>query len=317
MSAPGIDAGRIERAAAEIDPRFLGTPQFVAGPLGDELGCRVRLKLETITPIRSFKGRGTDLLARTAGDGDVLACASAGNLGQGLAFAGRTRGLPVEIFAARDANPLKLDRMRALRATLHLVDGDFDAARAAVADAAEREGWRLVVDGRDRELAEGAGTIAVELTAGVEPPDVVIVPVGNGSLACGIASWLKAVHPATRVIAVGPAGAPAMERAWRTGALETGPPTTTIAEGLAARVPVAEAVGVMRATVDDFVLVEDERMLEAMRLLIDVCGLISEPSGAAGIAAALDLRDELRDATIAVPICGANVTREVLGRALA
>ena len=309
-----LDLARVERAAAEIDPVFRDSPQFLAEELGGPLGCDLVLKVETVNPIRSFKGRGTDWLARSGGEGP-LACASAGNFGQGLAYAGRSNGREVHVFVAADANPLKVERIRALGATVTEIDGDFDDAREAVVSASGERGWQLVVDGLDAEIAEGAGTMAVEL-ARLPPLDAVLVPVGNGSLICGVAGWLKHTSPETEVIAVGPDGAPAMERAWRTGDTSADEPTTTIADGLASRVPVPEAVELMRTVVDRFVLVNDDAMLRAVRLLYERCGLITEPSGAAGIAAAMALKAELRDRRVGVPLCGSNVTPDLLRRAL-
>lgn len=309
-----LDLDRVRRAAEVIDPVFRDTPQFLADELRRPLGCDLVLKVETINPIRSFKGRGTDLLARSLGEGP-LACASAGNFGQGLAYAGRTHGRGVHVFAAKAANPLKLARMRALGAAVEVVDGDFDDAKGAAEAAARERDWQLVVDGRDPEIAEGAGTLAVEL-ARLGPFDQVLVPVGNGSLICGVAAWLKHVSPETEVIAVGPTGAPVMERAWRTGEMAAGPPTETIADGLAARVPEPEAVELMRRVVDRFLLVDDELMLRAVRLLHDHCGLLTEPSGAAGIAGAIAIGDELRGHRVAVPLCGSNIAPEVLVEAL-
>ncbi|MDL4770785.1 MULTISPECIES: threonine ammonia-lyase [Thermomonosporaceae] len=313
MSDSFVDVGRIEKAAALIDPVFRDTPQFPAPRLGDELGFEALLKVETINPIRCFKGRGTDFLVRTSDPGEVLVCASAGNLGQGLAFAASGRGLTAKIFAAGSVNPRKLSAMRRFGASVGLVDGDFDAARDRAAEEAARHGWKLVEDGSDPPLAEGAGTIAVELTrAGARPVDHVLVPTGNGSLACGVAAWFKAVSPSTKVIAVGAAGAPAMEHAWRTGDTTPGGPTTTLAEGLAARVPAARAVRAMRSTVDDFVLVDDGQLVEAVRLLVRTTGLVAEPSGAAAVAAAVALRRDLAGANVAMVITGANIAPGLL-----
>jgi threonine dehydratase len=309
-----VDLDRVKRAATAIDPVFLRSPQFLAEELREPLGCDLVLKVESANPIRSFKGRGTDWLARCGGEGP-LSCASAGNFGQGLAYAGRSNGREVHVFVAAGANPLNVERIRALGAAVTEIDGDFDDAREAVAGAAAERGWQLVVDGLDAEIAEGAGTMAIELAA-YGTFDAVLVPVGNGSLICGVASWLKHVSPGTEVIAVGPEGAPAMERAWRTGDTSPGEPTGTIADGLASRVPVPEAVELMRQVVDRFVLVADDSMLRAVRLLYERCGLITEPSGAAGIAAAMELGDELRGLTVATPLCGSNVTPDLLARAL-
>lgn len=311
-----IDPARVEEAARAIDPVFTGSPQLRAEDLGAAVGCDVVLKVETVNPIRSFKGRGTDLLVRESQDAAV-ACASAGNFGQGLAYAGRTHGRAVHVFTAASANPMKVARMRALGATVHQVADDFDAAKDAAEAEAARHGWRLVVDGREPEIAAGAATMALELGAGPWTLDHVLVPVGNGSLICGIGSWVKATSPGTEVVAVGPAGAPAMERAWRTGDMAPGGPTATIADGLAARVPVPEALELMREVVDRFVLVDDELLLRAMRLLVERAGILSEPSGAAGLAGLLALGEELRGRTVAVPVCGSNVTPADLARALA
>ncbi len=188
MSDDFVEIAQVERAAHCVNPVFRNTPQFFAGPLGEALGLRPLLKVETVNPIRCFKGRGTDFLARTATRGDVLVCASAGNLGQGLAYAGREHDLRIEVFAASTVNAGKLAAMRRLGARVTLVDGDFDVARQCAADSAQRHGWTLVEDGNDPPLAEGAATIAVELTAAGHRIDCLLVPAGNGSLACGVAA---------------------------------------------------------------------------------------------------------------------------------
>src|SRR5215207_2354342 len=105
---------RIARAAREIDPVFTGTPQFVSDALSARLGPRVLVKVETVNPIRSFKGRGTDFFCATRPAGGHAVAASAGNFGQGLAYAGRRRGIAVTVFAAESASPFKVERMRAL-----------------------------------------------------------------------------------------------------------------------------------------------------------------------------------------------------------
>src|SRR5258706_14364727 len=125
-----ISIAGIEDAASVIDPVFRDTPQFVCEPLSDQLGVTTILKVETINPIRSFKGRGTDyLLHRLGPQPNGLVCASAGNFGQGMAYAARKRGTQLTVFAAISANPLKVDRMRALGAEVMLEGQDFDDAQ--------------------------------------------------------------------------------------------------------------------------------------------------------------------------------------------
>lgn len=314
-SAARVSTERIERAAQSIDRAFLQTPQFAADQLRARLGFDVVLKVETVNPIRSFKGRGADFLLSGLPAGvTAVACASAGNFGQGVAYAGRRRGVDVHVHASRNANPLKLQRMSALGAVVHVAGDDFDEAKEIACRDAEASGRWYVEDGREPAIAEGAGTIAIELARGFPDLSHVLVPVGNGSLISGIGRWLKSVSPATQVIAAGAAGAPAMHDAWRSGSLTAGGPPQTIADGIAARVPVAEAMREMAEVVDDYVLVDDEVIVEAMRVLFGDLGLVAEPAGAVGLAAAIAHAGELAGGRVAVPICGANLTPEQVRR---
>lgn len=312
-----ISPERIARAAALIDPVFRDSPQFRAEALEEQLGCRLVVKVETVNPIRSFKGRGAELLCAGAAPGTRLVCASAGNFGQGMAFAARKRGLALTVFAATAANPLKVARMRALGAEVRQEGADFDAAKLAARAYAEAVGARFVEDSRDVETAEGAGTIGVELLAWPEPLDAIVVPLGNGALLAGIATWVKSRAPSVELIGVSAAGAPAMERAWRSGRLEAFERIDTIADGIGVRVPVPEALDDLAGVVDDVLLVDDAAMLAAMRLAHAQLGLVLEPSGAAGLAALLAEPARFRGRLVATVLCGGNLTPEQIGAWLA
>src|SRR5262245_6203685 len=170
-----LSIDNIHRAGSIIDPVFLNSPQFIAEQLGDLLGCRLILKIETLNPIRSFKGRGSDLLVARLQQPVKIMCASAGNFGQAMAYACRKRGIPITILAATTANVYKIDRMRALGAEVVLFGDDFDAAKIEAKRRAEVEGYRFVEDSADIETLEGAGTIAIELLNFSAKPDVVLV----------------------------------------------------------------------------------------------------------------------------------------------
>ena len=305
-----LSARRIEKAARCIDEVFLGTPQYEADALGDELGLRLVCKVETANPIRSFKGRGTDYLLHRLGGNHPgrLVCASAGNFGQGLAYAARKRDMPLTVFAAENANAAKVERMRRLGAEIRLEGEDFDEAKAAARALAEAEGWRFVEDGREAEIAEGAGTIALELCRWPEPFDAVLVPLGNGALLSGMGTWMKAHAPSTEVIGVCAEGAPAMALALWEGAKKTTARVDTIADGIAVRVPVEEALSDLSGVVDDVLLVDDGTIVRAMRLLFWKMGLVVEPAGAAGVAALLAHRERFAGALVATPLCGGNLT---------
>ena len=271
-------------------------PQFVSEPLSAVLGRPVVVKAESANPIGCFKGRGTWLAVQAlvaageVGERSGLVAASAGNFGQGVAYGARAHRVPFVVFAALHANPAKVAAMRRLGAEVRLVGEDFDAAREAAAKHASDSGWRQIVDGADPQIAIGAGTMAVELTDGVErgdlpPLEALYVPVGNGALIGGVGVWLRTAAPATQVIGVQAEGAPAMTRSWRSGrAIET-PTVDTVADGIAARVPVPEALAIMRTTVDDMLLVEDAAILAAQRELTAALPFSVEPSAAAAWAA--------------------------------
>jgi threonine dehydratase len=301
----------IEEAAQVIDPVFRDTPQFLVESLGARLGLRLICKVEICNPIRSFKGRGADyFLHQLRGESRTLVCASAGNFGQGLAFAARKRGVHLTVFASENANPLKLERMRQLGAEVRLRGTDFDTAKFAARAFALQEGRLFVEDGLEPAISEGAGTIALELCRLPESLDAVLVPLGNGALINGIGRWMKAHSANTKIIGVCAAGAPAMQCSWHSKSVLTTDTVNTIADGIAVRVPVTQALEDMQGVVDDVLLVDDAAMLQAMNLLLVELGLVVEPAGAVGVAAALSHHQRFAGELIATPLCGGNVTTE-------
>ncbi|MFI2435858.1 threonine/serine dehydratase [Streptomyces sp. NPDC018693] len=309
MTIKRLSPDSIDEAARVVDPAFRHTPQFRDATLSRALGRDTVVKVETLNPLRSFKGRGADYCLRQLPGGAHVVCASAGNFGQAIAYAARARGIRVTVFAARDANPNKVARMRALGAEVVLEGADFDAAKeAARAHAGERPECLFVEDGDEPRIAEGAGTIAVELAP--LDLDALLVPVGNGALISGIGTWTRARSPRTRIIGVCAAGAPAMATSWRTGIPEATGAVRTMADGIAVRVPVPAAVTWMREVVDDVLLVDEEDILRALRTVRDTLGLILEPSAAVGIAAAL--RHDLPAGSLGTVLTGANFSPALL-----
>jgi threonine dehydratase len=265
------------------------------------------LKVETANPIRSFKGRGTDFYLRSLNHRPRrLVTASAGNFGQGLAWAGRARGIAVDVFAAESANPMKVARMRDLGATVHLAGRDFDDAKAHARRHAEQEGVPFVEDGREIAITEGAGSIAVELTQWPEPVAVAVVPLGNGALLGGIGTWLRHASPSTRIVGVCAAAAPAMRDSLAAGRVVETKDARTIADGIAVRVPVPEALEYLAPVVDEVVLVSEASLRQAMSLLLDETGLVGEPAGVAGIAALIEHAHLSTGGLVATPLCGSN-----------
>jgi threonine dehydratase len=296
-----LSPSRIEAALGEIDPVFLGSPQFRSDPLSSELGREVVVKVETLNPIGSFKGRGTSLLARKLDPARTWVCSTAGNFGQGLAYAARSRGASIDFFVGPEVPAGKVERLRALDARVEVSEAPESAA-ADHADASEDR--LLVLDGMDPAIAEGAGTIGLELGA-IGPIDTAVIQLGDGALITGIACWLKAKWPETRVIGVCASGAPAMAESFaaRRPISVAGP--GTIAVALAITEPVPESFARVMALVDDVVLMEDDDLRSAMDLIAESVGVLVEPAGAAGVAALTRHDERIGGERVALLLTGA------------
>ena len=307
-----LSLATIARAHGLVDNIFTQSPQYIDEALSDSLDCELLLKLETANPLRSFKGRGASFLIRerlakqTLDDGIV--CASAGNWGQAVAYSCRSASVHVSVFVSSNASALKVARMRALGADVRVAGSDFDAAKDAGRQFAADNHLAFVEDGREAEVSEGHGTLAIELLAAGIALDVVIVPLGNGALLAGIARWLKASAPATELIGVCARGADAMYRSWQSSTAIITQSANTIADGIAVRVPVPEAVSDLDGLIDDVVLVDDSHIVSAMQLALTQSGLVLEPAGAVAIAAVIADQPRFRGRSVAVILTGSNIS---------
>jgi threonine dehydratase len=311
-----LDLGRIRAARDVIDPVFLDSPLYRCDALGSQFGCTVSIKLETANPVRSFKGRGTELVASRLADQGAAAvvCASAGNLGQALGWSGRRRGLDVTVVARRQAPAVKLDRIRSFGAQLELVDGDFEVARERAVTIARQRGVRLVEDSLDIETCEGAATIGLELVSALSAGDAVLIALGGGAMATGIGHVLKSMAPGVEVICVQPLGAPALTLSWREGRVVTTDSIDTIADGVAGRCPIPAVLDDLLQVADDAVLVREASIVAGMRMLLEHAGLVVEPSAALGIAAVMEDPDRFAGRHVVTIICGGNVDLDAYHR---
>ncbi|MGV9453746.1 threonine ammonia-lyase [Streptomyces sp. NPDC003635] len=311
-----LDTARIRAARRVIDPLFLDTPLYRCEALEPGLGCAVSIKLETANPVRSFKARGTEVVASLLADHGprAVVCASAGNLGQALAWSARHRGLDVTVVASRHATAAKLDRIRALGARLELVDGDHELARERAAAIARHEGIRLLEDSLDLETCEGAATIGLELAETTPRFDAVLIALGGGALATGVGHVMKALAPEVEVICVQPLGAPALTHSWRQRRVVTTDSAHTIADGVAGRHPIPAVLDDLLLVADDAVLVREASIIAGMRMLHQHAGLVVEPSAALGIAAVLEDRDRFAGRHVVTIVCGSNVDMDAYHR---
>ncbi|WMJ71714.1 pyridoxal-phosphate dependent enzyme [Cytophagaceae bacterium ABcell3] len=301
---------RIKYAVSEIDKAFLNSPQFLSGSLSDLLQCKMYLKDETQNPIGSFKGRGAELLVSGLGYNSELVCASAGNFGQALAYSCKKKGVKVTVFASINANSLKVKKMQSLGAKVILYGNDFDEAKSEAKAFAGKYNIGFVEDSLNIETVEGAGTIGLELLNLPSKIEYLLIALGNGALATGIAKVFKHYSPETKIIVVQARGAPAMIESWKKGEVVNLLGADTIADGIAVRLPIPEVVEDMRGLIDEGILVSDESIVEGIRVLNRYEGLRAEPSAAVGIAAILENPTLFSKKNVCSVICGGNLTEE-------
>ena len=292
-----------------ISPYLPKTPVVRIDKISETLGCHYHAKLENLQPVGAFKVRGGVNLVGTLEDGDAtLVTASTGNHGQSIAYAGRLFNRRVIIYApAENVNEMKMQAMRELGAEVRLHGRDFDEARVETERVAREEGFRYVHSANEPALIAGVGTMALEIFEDLSNVDVIIAPAGGGSCASGNCIVAKHLNPKVRVIAVQSDAAPAMWHAWRNHNLDPYPTMTTEHEGLATRTPFELTNKVLWPLLDDFVLVTDEEINKAIGLLARHGKQVAEGAGAASLAAAIKMSDQLRNKIVVGIVTGGNI----------
>ena len=309
----------IEQAARDLRAYLSPTPLQHSRAFTDQARCHVHLKIESIQPIRAFKVRGAlnKLIRlpeqqRAAG----VITASAGNHGMGVAYAAAAFKAPATVYVPETANPFKVEAIRRLGAKVVPAGGDYSGAYVEALAAQRESGATFVHAYDDPDVVAGQGTIATELLSDLEDLDTVLVPIGGGGLIGGIALYLKSRNPGIKVIGVEPTGADAMNRSLRAGSIVTLDRVSTIADGLAASAPGKLTFELARRYVDEVILVQEDELLRAIRLLFEWEHLLAEPAGAAALAALLYHHRPAPNEKVVVILSGGNVTDEVLLRAL-
>jgi len=297
-----------------IRPHLPKTPLVRVEKISQLLDCDYYAKLENLQPVGAFKVRGGVNLVGAASESERragLVSASTGNHGQSIAYAGRLFGVKVIIYApAEQVNESKMQAMRELGAEVRLHGRDFDEARIEAERVAQAEGCRFVHSANEAKLIAGVGTIGLEIFDDLPDVDVIIAPAGGGSCASGNSIVAKHLNPGVQVIATQSEGAPAMWHAWKNRSLNPYPTMTTEHEGLATRVPFEMPNQILWELLYDFVLVSDAEINEGIRLLARHAKQVAEGAGAASLAAAIKLRDQLKGKQVVGILSGGNITAE-------
>ncbi len=233
--------------------------------------------------------------------------ASTGNHGQSIAYACRLFGAQAYIALPEQANPLKVDMLRSLGAQLIFHGANFDEAKDYCERLAAEEGYRYVHPAEEPLLIAGVATQTLEVIEDLPDVETIVLPLGGGSSVSGACVVAKAVDPNIQVLAVQSDGAPGGYLTWKHGE-PVEAPVETFAEGLATKAGYELPQSILRQHLDDFILVSDDEIRQATGLLIEKAHTMAEAAGAAAMAGAMKVREQLKGKKVSITVSGANIT---------
>ena len=306
------------KARRQIRPYLARTPLHRYPALDQLVGAELYVKQENYEPVGAFKVRGgINLVSQLSPEErrrGVIAV-STGNHGQSVAYAARLFGVQARIVVPEGANPGKVAAMQGMGADVIFHGANFDEARLHCEALTRQHGYRYIHSGDEPLLIAGVATETLEMLEDEPDLEVIFVPIGGGSGAAGACIVAKAVNPSLRVIGVSSEASPAAYLSWRQGK-PVGAPNRTIAEGLATGIGFALPQTILRDGLADYLLVKDVEILQAIVWMIERAHTLAEGAGAAALAGAYRLRDELRGKKVGVVCSGGNISLEQLRQAL-
>jgi len=307
-------------ARERIAPYLSRTPLLKHPLLDEATGLSIWVKHENHNPTCAFKVRGgLNLVGALTPDerSRGIVTASTGNHGQSIGLASRIHGVACTVFVPVGNNPEKNAAMRAYGATVEEGGRDFDEARARCEQRAAETGARYVHSANEPLLIAGVGSYALELFEDLPNVDVILVPIGGGSGACGLITVRNALGSKARIIGVGAVNADAIYRSWHGPERVIGDKADTFAEGIATRVTFDLTFGIYKKYLDDFVLLSEGELADGVRLALTTTHNLAEGAGSAALAAALKLRGDLAGLRVACIMSGGNLDQAKLKAVLA
>jgi threonine dehydratase len=309
-ASAGPDLADVLAARQRIAPYLRPTPLYRYPALDAMTGAQVWVKHENHQPVGAFKVRGgVNLVSQLTADERRrgVITASTGNHAQSVAYAADLFGVRAVICMPEQANPVKVESARALGAEVILGGRDFDEAREYCERLAAEHDYRYIHSGNEPSLIAGVATGTLEILQDRPDIEVIVVPIGGGSGAAGACVVAKAVRPSIEVIGVQSEAAPAAYRSWQARML-LADSTSTFAEGLATRTAFELPQRILRELLDDFVLVSEDALKAATRVMISKTRNLVEPAGAAALAAVLATPDRFTGRTVAIVCSGGNIS---------
>jgi threonine dehydratase len=316
MHIPTFQA--VLEARRRIRPYLARTPLHSYPAINELVGTTLFIKHENYQPVGAFKVRGGINLVSQMGPDERqrgIISASTGNHGQSVAYAARLFGVKSRIIVPEGANPGKVAAMQGMGSEVIHYGATFDEARQHCEELAREYGYRYIHSGDEPLLIAGVATATLEMLEDEPGLDVIIVPIGGGSGAAGACIVADTISPTTRVIGVQSELSPSAYESWRQHRLLPAS-NRTFAEGLATGTAFELPQTILWERLDDFVLVSDAEIQQAMVWMIERAHTLAEAAGAATLAAAYHLRTQLNGKKVGIVCSGGNTSLEHLKRAL-
>lgn len=308
-----LSAADVREAARRLAGQVENTPCLHSRTLSAITGAEVWLKFENLQFTASFKERGAlnRLLALSDAErARGVIAVSAGNHAQGVAYHAQRLDIPAVIVMPRFTPTVKVERTRGFGAEVILVGETFDDARRAAIELAAERGLTMVHPYDDARVIAGQGTIALEMLAAVPELDTLVVAVGGGGMISGIATAARELKPQIEIVGVQVEHFPAVYAAFKGLTLESA--QATLAEGIAVKQPGALTVPIIRALVDDMLLVSEGDIEQAIVMLLEIEKTVVEGAGAAGLAALLRHPERFAGRKVGLILCGGNINPMML-----
>jgi len=303
-------------AAQQRISKFLDYTPLHSYPLLNKfLETEVYVKHENFQPTGAFKIRGgLNLISQLSIEEKKrgVITASTGNHGQSIALASKIFGVKAKICVPENSNPVKLAAMHHYDAEIIEFGKDFDEARVNAEKLAEKHGYRYIHSGNEPLLIAGVGTIGLEILQQQPDIEVIISPVGAGTGCGGTAIAAKSIDPELEMIAVQAEKAPSVYQSWRSGKLESTDSAETMADGLATRQAFSLPTDILREWVNEFYLVTEEEIKQAIKTYLKLCHTVAEGAGAAPLAAAINMKEKLKGKKVALVLSGGNLDYNIL-----
>lgn len=318
-STPAVPTYKDVLAARNVIRRYLAPTPLTNYPGLDPLvGAQLYIKHENYHPVGAFKVRGgVNFMANL--DDDTrrrgVVTASTGNHGQSIAYAAQLFGVRAVIVVPEGANPIKVKAMQSYGAEVVFFGENFEVCKRHCRTLEKEQGLRFVSSGDEPLLISGVATHTLEILEEQPDIDTLFVPIGGGSGVAGACITAKSINPKIKVIAVQAAGAPAAYLTWKARAWQTAD-IHTYAGGLATGEPFMMPQQILWEYLDDFVLVDDDELRVAVRLYLERAKTLAEPAGAATLAAAIKLREQLQGQKVALILSGGNISPDELRQSL-